>query len=192
MSQPLRTFIAIKILPEKSLLKVIEQLKSDLSGESVRWVEDENLHLTIKFLGDTTVQQVNEIKHILRDIAASHSPFTIKLRGLGYFKSKGTSRVLFIKPVDEGKLNSLALEIGEKLTPFGYMKEKRPFRGHFTLARIKFLKNRKNFYETAEKYQDTFFQPADVKEIIFYQSVLKPPGPEYLVLEKISFKSLVT
>jgi RNA 2',3'-cyclic 3'-phosphodiesterase len=185
MSQLLRTFIAIKFLPEKSLLELIQKLKSELKDEPVKWVADENLHLTMKFLGDTTIQQVSEIKNILRELAAFHSSFAIKLRGLGYFKSKGMPRVLFIKLENEDRLKQLALEIDEKLAKIGFPKEGRPFKAHFTVARIKFLKNRKNFYETAEKYHDTFFQSAHIYDIIFYQSHLKPSGPEYKVLDKI-------
>jgi RNA 2',3'-cyclic 3'-phosphodiesterase len=189
MSQHLRTFIAIKILPEKFLSEVIQELKSKLNNEPVKWVADENLHLTMKFLGDTTVQQVHEIKNILHDIAASHFSFTINLRGVSYFKSKGIPRVLFINAEDEGELSSLAQEIDAGLANIGFLKESRPFKAHFTLARIKLLKNRKIFYETAEKFQDTFFQSDDVKEIIFYQSHLIPSGPEYRILDKIPLKN---
>jgi 2'-5' RNA ligase len=83
----------------------------------------------------------------------------------------------------------MAAEIDKRLAKLGFQAEKRPFKPHLTLARIKYLKNKKAFYEAVEKYRDTFMQTAKINEIIFYRSILKPDGPEYKPIAKIDLNS---
>jgi 2'-5' RNA ligase len=88
-------------------------------------------------------------------------------------------RVLFANIKDGKELQLLASEIDKRLEKLGFELETRPFKPHLTLARIKFLKNKKAFYQAVEKYRETLFQAVPVNELIFYRSILKPEGPEY-------------
>jgi RNA 2',3'-cyclic 3'-phosphodiesterase len=175
----MRTFIAIKIKAEPLLIKTIAELKNELEGESLKWVDLQNLHLTLKFLGETSAHQVFKIKKWMSDISLKYQPFTISLEGLGYFKNNGMPRVLFAGINEDGTMTKLAYETGDFLVDHGFEKEKRTFNPHLTLARIKFIKNKKRFFEAINNYRDLTLQQSTVTEIIFFQSNLNPSGPVY-------------
>jgi 2'-5' RNA ligase len=179
MTDLLRTFTAIAINPSPLLVQILNELQNKLSAEPVKWVDLNNLHLTLKFLGDTRPSHVDEISEELRLVAQLFSPISFQLEGLGYFKNKGMPRVLFARIKEGEELQHLAAEIDKRLANLGFQPESRPFNPHLTLARIKFLKNKKAFYQTAEEYRETFIQTVTIGELIFYQSILKPEGPEY-------------
>lgn len=185
MTDLLRTFVAVKIEPSPQLRQVLNDLKNALSGESVKWVAPNHLHLTLKFLGDTWPSQVDEISEELNQAAKLYSPFSFELEGLGIFKNKGMPRVLFANIKEGEELQLLASEIEKRLEKLGFEPESRSFTPHLTLARIKFLKNKKAFYQAVEKYQETFFQPVTIDELVFYRSILKPEGPEYISLNAL-------
>lgn len=182
MTDVLRTFIAAKIEPAPSLIQITEELKSNFTGEPVKWAEKDNLHLTLKFLGDTLPSQVDEISEELNQVAKMSSAFSFRLQGLGFFKNRGMPRVLFVHITEGEVLQKLATEIDNRMANLGFQPEKRPFKPHLTLARIKYLKNKKAFYEAVEKYRSTFMQTTEINELVFYRSILKPEGAEYLPL----------
>jgi RNA 2',3'-cyclic 3'-phosphodiesterase len=184
MADLLRTFVAVKIEPSPGLIQTIDDLKNKLSGEPVKWVESDRLHLTLKFLGDTLPSQVDEIGEELNQVSKQFSSFSFELEGLGFFKNREKPRVLFANIKEGEVLQLLAAEIDNRLSTFGFEPEKRPFKPHLTLARIKFLKNKKAFYQAVEKYRETLFQSVNIYELIFYRSILRPEGPEYLSINK--------
>ena len=114
MPQPLRTFIAVKINPDEALLKLRQEILDKLYGESVKWVGTKNMHLTLKFLGNTATHQIEEVNNALQEIAYLYSPFAFKLKGLGFFKSNGMPRVLFVKPEDDQILRSEERRVGKQ------------------------------------------------------------------------------
>jgi RNA 2',3'-cyclic 3'-phosphodiesterase len=181
----LRTFIAVKIEPRHSLVQLMHQLKKAFSEESIKWVAENNFHLTLKFLGSTSPQQVNEIKAVLQNIGRFFPAFHFDLKGIGYFKRKGQPRVLFIKIEKDALLKQLAAEIDTQVSLLGFEKENRPFNPHLTLGRIKFLKNKSRFYSITEKYSSKHILQTTIHEIILYQSILKPEGAHYEPLEII-------
>jgi 2'-5' RNA ligase len=184
----MRTFIAIKIKPEPLLLDKIDELKRILASESIKWVEEKNLHLTLKFLGEVSQMQSTQIKDILFQFTQRNSPVTVLPAGFGYFNSGGMPRVLFVKIEGMEGLQKMAEDMDDLLLPLGFEKEKRPFRPHLTLARIRFLKNKKAFYNALGLYQEILLQPVVINNIIFYQSILNPDGPVYHELGNYSLE----
>lgn len=182
MTDFLRTFVAVKVKPAPALLHAMKDLQMALSGEQVKWVDPNNLHLTLKFLGVTLPSQVDEIGEELNQVSKMFSSFSFQLEGLGYFKNKGIPRVLFANIKEGETLQQLAAEIDSRLAKLGFQPEPRPFKPHLTLARIKFLKNKTAFYQAVEEFRNTFFQTVTINELVFYRSVLKPEGPEYIHL----------
>lgn len=137
MNDLFRTFIAIKIYPESRLLNLYEELQTTLPDEAIKWVEPENLHLTLRFLGDTATKQIEDVKEILSKTSQHFHLFQFRLKGLGYFRKNGQPNVLFAK-VEEGEpLQRLFLYLDKLLTEVGFEGETREFRPHLTLARIK-------------------------------------------------------
>lgn len=184
----MRTFIAIKFFADTKLIHAVADLKNELAGESIRWVNEEKFHLTLKFLGDTSPQQIAKVKEALAYVAARNQPFTIFSEGLGYFKSSGMPRVLFLNVKEAKALIDVAKEIDEKLASLGFLREKRPFVPHLTLARIKFLKHKNTFFKSIEKYKELVPDPVVIREIYYFQSILTPAGPEYTVLARYPLK----
>jgi RNA 2',3'-cyclic 3'-phosphodiesterase len=175
----MRTFIAIKVKLGPVLAKITDDLKDQLKDEKIRWVDGQNIHLTLKFLGETSEKQIPDIKNLLSVTAFKYNPFSISLGGLGFFKSNGIPRVLFAWIHEDGTLSQLADEAGDLLVPLGFEKDKRPFNPHFTLARIQFLKNKSRFNAAVDNYRNLKLQESSVSEIIFFQSILNPSGPVY-------------
>ncbi len=96
---------------------------------------------------------------------------------------------LILFEIQLGMMQKLAEELDIRLAKLGFPPEKRPFKPHLTLARIKYLKNKKAFYQAVEKYRNTFMQTAEINELVFYRSILKPHGPEYKFISKIDLNS---
>jgi 2'-5' RNA ligase len=182
--QSLRTFIALDMPPEikTALEKYVQPLKS-LRGR-VSWVKRENLHLTLKFLGDTPANRVDEIAVALQEIAAKLTSFTADIAGSGVFPNEKAPRVLWVGINDESEtLLKLAQAIDECLYQFGFAKEKRAFTPHLTIGRVK--DPRIPAIVCALKEKPFAAMPAQFNEIIFMQSELNPAGSIYTPLRKL-------
>ncbi len=179
MKETLRTFIAVKIQPETKLLDLISRLKQKFQDEGIKWVETDNLHLTLRFIGETTREQVIKIGDILELLSDKYQPFSFRLDHIGYFKSGRQPRVLFLAIDNDTFLKSIVADIEEQLEVLGFEKESRQFKPHLTIGRIKFMKSKEAFYSAIKEMDENDIQNVDVSEIIFYQSVLSSDGPEY-------------
>ncbi len=179
MKETIRTFIAIKITAEKKLLDSVIELKKSLAAEEIRWVDIDNLHLTLCFLGETNQFQVAEIINMIELIAKQFQPFQFELKGVSVFMKKTQPRVLFVAIKNESVLNQLAAEILKMSKTLDFKVDKNNFNPHLTLGRIKFIQNKADFYALVNRFSDTKFQEIFVSEIIFYQSILSSEGPTY-------------
>jgi 2'-5' RNA ligase len=187
MNDLLRTFIAIKITPQPELAKIINTLQQELRGEAIKWVELNNMHITVKFLGDTSCGQADQVITALSDVAARFPVFSFDLNGVSFFQKGSQPRVLFVKTGSSEMLNKLAEEIENDLLSLGYAKESRGFSPHLTIGRIKYLKERSAFKRVIEKFRQYHLQNELCRQIIFYQSLLKPQGPVYKPLAELKF-----
>ena len=184
-----RLFIAIKIQPDKAFLDQLLQLKQQLKHERVKWVEDQNIHITLKFLGDTEVKKIPDIERVLEQVAASHSPFAIQLVRLGIFGSRYDPRVIWagIEPYDH--LAMLMKDVHAELKTIGYESDRQNLVPHLTLGRIKEIKDKHLFQRVIEKIREISSQEMIVTECILYESILKKEGPVYLNLKTFPFQN---
>lgn len=185
MKNTIRTFIAIKITPQQKLQELASRLKFALKEETIKWVETDNLHLTLRFLGETTSDQVHAIGNVLEKLKEKFQPFQFQLRGVGYFKRNNQPSVLFLKIESDQILKQLAKEIENEITNLGFKNETRNFKPHLTLARIKFVKNSNAFYSLVDDFKEKDIQVVEASEILFYQSILSSSGPEYKPLKTV-------
>jgi 2'-5' RNA ligase len=185
----MRTFIAIKIKPEKQLLKVYSELKKLLENEAISWVSPDILHLTLRFLGETSFQQVEEIISLLDNICKEYHPFQFNLKEAGFFKSKNQPRVLFFAVKNRLMFKQLAAEIEERVVALGFSREERSFNPHLTIGRIKFLQNKMAFYDLINQYKEAEIQTVTVSEIVYYQSILTSDGAIYKPIHQIHMKN---
>lgn len=185
----MRYFIAIDLNEDikKRIGELIERLKP--SPMSVKWVKQENLHITVKFLGEVNkLSQIDKVKEILRDIASRMVPFHLNLSGTGFFPDEKRPRVLWVGIKESDELLWLFSEVDKRLSLIGFSEEKRGFSGHVTIARFKDLHRAGELIKDISTYKDIDFGSIGVKEIILMESILRPEGAIYKCVERFSFK----
>lgn len=133
----IRAFIAINLplFLQKELGNIIEQLKGP-DTEAVRWVPPENIHLTLKFLGDVSPANLEILKKILEAKASRYSPFEIRVGNLGAFPNQHRPRVIWVGIQAPTALSNLYQGIENEAQRLGYAPEDRPFSPHLTLGRV--------------------------------------------------------
>jgi len=183
--ETLRTFIALNMPAEikAALTNYVQPLKS-LRGR-VSWVKPENLHLTLKFLGDTPAARSEEIAAALQEIAATAPPFSANITSAGAFPNDEKPRVLWVGLSEPtGTLLKLVQAIDERMHRFGFVKEKRAFAPHLTIGRVKDARIPEVIRGLKEKPFAAI--SAQFDEIIFMQSQLHPAGSIYTPLRKLA------
>lgn len=183
-----RTFIAIKIKPEKPLSELISELKGAFKSEQLKWVEEFNLHLTLHFIGETTHFQVKAVTEMLQLATGMKPAFMLTFKGTGYFGSRNQPRVLLVNVEKSEELELLVKETAEGLVALGLPGNLKSFSPHLTLARIKTLENVPLFHSMVEKHNNRFLQSAEVTEIVYYESILQPAGPVYKPIQTFKLK----
>ncbi|MFC1805202.1 RNA 2',3'-cyclic phosphodiesterase [Candidatus Omnitrophota bacterium] len=184
-------FIAIP-LPEEtrsSLSKLQEQLSS--SGADVKWVNRQNIHLTLKFLGDVDERQADVIKEIIDEVAAKTSHFRIVLASAGAFPKLKYPRVIWVG-VGQGddETKSLADSLEEEIVSVGIPKEKRIFSSHITIGRVRSQMNRAKLIAALEAVSAGISGGKNLEftadRIVLFKSTLTPSGPVYEIFKDAS------
>ena len=182
--QKIRTFIAIDIPVSQKVTEIINELKKTQINAKI--VETENMHLTLKFLGDTDENLIDEIEKIIKDAVINIQPFEIILKNMGVFPNQNYIKVAWIGIENAEPLKKIAETIDAKLNNLGFEKEKRPFSVHLTIARIKSAKNKEKLIDLIDKYQKTELQKIKINKIFLKKSILTPNGPIYSNLKEIT------
>ena len=179
-----RIFIALKVEPDHTLLTMISSLKSGLSTENIKWINPENIHVTLAFLGDTEEEMIKIISEMLKGVCEGSGTFELIIRGSGVFKNLSDPRIIWTGIEPSGKLVKLHEIVVKGLKNTGIKLEEQPFNPHLTIGRIKFLKDRNVLKTILDKYQNTEIQIVPVSEVILYESILLQTGPVYKSIEK--------
>lgn len=180
----IRAFIAIDIAPE--ILDQIKRISADLNrkmnNHAVRWVSAENIHLTLKFLGDVSVNNIELLTDALRLESANHQHFSISVGGIGAFPAVRRPRVLWIGVEGPEALLNLQRNIEVQMARLGYEKDQRPFSPHLTLGRVSRSARPDEIRvvsQVLEAYQLGFIGITPVNEFHLYRSDLHPEGAVY-------------
>lgn len=185
----IRAFIAIEIPDE--IREKISDLQSSLKnlGGRISWTKPKNIHLTLKFLGDTDEMLIDEIASELNKIAASINQFQIHVEEIGAFPNFRRPRVLWIGAKSENEeLNSLAQQIENSMETLGLKKEARKFSGHLTLGRIKDSTGIQPVMDRLQKNQNFEAGLFHVKEFFLIKSELHPAGSIYTKLKNFELR----
>lgn len=183
----LRCFIAINLQDsfKESIGAVIDDLRK--SGADVKWVTPGNVHLTIKFLGETEESRIGPIRESLLERLSPYSPFYIKISGVGSFPLRSVPRVIWIGVRDSEPLARIRKEIDEAMSGFGYPPEDRPFSPHLTLGRVRSRKRIPEMLRRLESFGAFSLPELEVRHVDLMESALKPGGAEYRSLAEIPF-----
>lgn len=182
----IRTFIAIDIdqPPKQKISGLIDQLSK--SNADVKWITENQMHFTLKFLGQTDELLVPKISGVLESIAEDFGEFTILLSDIGAFPNIKRPRVIWLG-IDKGKdkLELLNEKIETSLEKLGFEKEKRRFTAHLTLGRVRSLKNIEGLKALIAKIDIRIQDEVKVNKVILYRSTLTPKGAIYTPLREL-------
>ncbi len=192
----IRSFVAIDLpdLIKDELRELRERLRGEAPERSVRWSRISGVHLTLKFLGNVSEADLPKIKTALGQVAQTHEPFTISVRGVGCFPNTNRPRVVWVGVSDEtGRLTSLQRAIEQSLVPLGFEPEKRAYHPHLTLGRAQRRVRRadqRRLGEIINSINAGELGLVDVVEFRLMRSDLKPDGAVYTALHTLPLKDV--
>jgi RNA 2',3'-cyclic 3'-phosphodiesterase len=190
----MRTFIAIP-LPEHihhQLADIIDKLREP-GNQAIRWVAPQNIHLTLKFLGEIPPQKTRDVSRVLEEIAAQTHPFTLEIQRTGCFPNMKSPRVLWVGVSQLEDLKVVHEKLERKLESLDFQMENRPFSPHLTLGRVNERALPTDLIKTVEKIralQNLSLGDVNVDQMTLFKSDLTPKGSIYSPLLTVHFLKL--
>ena len=181
----MRIFIGIK-LDERvhdEIEKFLEPFKKISSP--IRWVKPENVHFTLKFIGEVSEEKYAQIEKRLSEAEFNTGPFDLRLTGCGKFGRGNTLNIFWIGIAPSDPLAQVFNKIENTLAKIGIEKENRQFKPHITVGRNKKNFNFKSFSELIEENSDQLISEFNVGHFQVFKSQLRPEGPIYTILKEI-------
>lgn len=177
----MRAFVGVPV--EKAVAARIHAVRTAFGDGAVRWIPAENLHLTLKFLGNVEEAQVASIRLALREALAGAAGFPVVARGLGVFPDARRPRVLWAG-LAALELVRIAGRVERALEPLGVERATTRFRPHATIGRWRRPELRdKDLREELARWRDHEFGTFRIDEVTLFRSVLQPAGAVYTALE---------
>jgi 2'-5' RNA ligase len=190
--ETIRAFIAIELAKEiqTGLDRVLSLLRP--AAKAVRWVPAGNIHLTLKFLGDTPVDKIELVKGALEDETRQQKRFTIQVGTLGAFPNLRRPRVIWVGVQAPADLANLAARLEKATAALGFPPEERPFSPHLTLGRVSQHATPDETSSLAELLANTHVGSlgiSSVDQIHLFRSDLRPGGAFYTSLFKANLNT---
>ncbi|HAM38118.1 MAG TPA: RNA 2',3'-cyclic phosphodiesterase [Elusimicrobia bacterium] len=180
----MRLFIAVSI-GEENKNKIFDiQSVLKRSCVDVKWIEKDNLHLTLKFLGEVAEDNLDSVKESIRRAVAEFKRFQINLESIGVFPNEKSPRVLWMG-INKGEveLKNISQNLEGSLEELGFKKETREFSAHLTIGRFRSNSEKEKLFKIIEKFQnENIIESVNVVYLI--KSTLSPKGPAYDVIEE--------
>lgn len=176
----MRLFVAIELSDavRKSLSNMQTAMKRSCSD--VRWIPAEQLHLTVKFLGDVADGDVPAVSQAVIDAAADSKPFVMRTSECGCFPEGGAVRIVWVSVTAEQELLAGCVAAVEaQLEPLGFPREHRPFAAHITIGRVKEDRSRGGLRTVVRAHRPAVMEE-DVSSLTLMSSVLSPKGSTYV------------
>lgn len=184
----MRLFIAIEI-PENIRTAFATLLKEFRAiAPQLKWVRPENLHVTLKFLGETDPSNLGSLQNTL-SLIYSPKPVNLEFRGLGFFPNEKRPRVFWVGMEASANLKTLAADIDQAVHRLGFRVGERPYAPHLTLARISLPGVQPKLLKTISEKSGQSFGSLTTHEFHLIESKLKPTGAEYTTVQSFHFAS---
>lgn len=180
MTDPIRTFVACEL--PREIRSAIGQIQQNLKQSRLRlkWVRPENLHLTLAFLGEVEAERIEAISGVVRTAARGYAPLLICAKGIGVFPGMRRPRVLWVGIGGQRQeLTQLQAAVAGGLAAVGFPREKRPFKGHLTIGRVKAAVDTRRLGEALATYADFESAGFTIDQVVVFRSQLRPDGPVY-------------
>jgi len=189
--ESLRVFIAIEIQDRiKDAIENIQEKLKKTNSIKGKWVSKENIHLTLKFLGDTQIQKIDKIKECIEETFREKNEISCSLKNVGTFPPSKSPRVVWVG-IENKKdiIAEYADRLEDSLLKLHFKKEKRSFKSHITICRVKNVTEPQLFtsqiQEINKEFPSIYFQ---IEKITLFESKLTPQGPIYTSLFSFSLK----
>ncbi len=180
----LRAFIAVEI--PSSLQHTIQEstasLRNTLSDDLMRWMPPQNVHLTLKFLGDVSSSSLDLIKQMLTAEAAQHQCFEMQAKGIGSFPNSRRPRVIWIGLQAPAALESLQRGIESASARLGYAADEKSFSPHLTIGRVKQNLSAPEIQRIRSALEETnigLLGVVHIDAVQLFKSDLQPSGSVY-------------
>ena len=193
MQQRLRLFWAVNLSSEIKAKTADLQSQLKKSGADVKWVEEENFHLTVKFLGDTEPDLIPVMVEKVKKQVSSLDAFTLRIENLGVFPRKGPPKVIWSGVNGEkDKFVKLYNQMQQSLEPLGFLPERKTFSPHLTLGRVRSSRGSEALLATLSVLSsgDSVVGDTIVESVDLMQSELTSKGAVYKVLEVVKLSLL--
>jgi 2'-5' RNA ligase len=178
-----RGFIAVEIPASPPLDAFAAELRA--ASPSLKVVRTDQLHLTVKFLGDTEEGLVPEIVTAMQEAAVGVRPFEIRIRGTGAFPSLARMNVIWVGVEGAEPIARIADALEASLEALGFPREGRPWKAHVTLARVKGHRDLDRVRRVLEAHVNDAFGVHTVDSIHLKKSLLTPDGARYSIVETV-------
>ena len=186
----IRAFLAIDPpdAVHDEMARIQERLKKTVLG-TISWTRPTGMHLTLKFFGDIAQDDIGPISDVIESRIAGIEPFDLVIKGLGVFPNARRPRVLWMGTVgDVERLAILQKNLDPGFADLGFEREDRPFRAHWTLARIKSPEGLTGLPRALEWGENASAGAFQAGALILYKSELKPQGAVYTKLAEFTLK----
>jgi 2'-5' RNA ligase len=180
-----RGFIAIDVEPTKAIEEFLWGIRE--SQADVKVVELENIHVTLRFLGDVEMAKLDSITKMMDKTVADAKPFEMKLTGSGVFPNRSYVRVVWIGLDVEPMLEKIIDQLEQGLLELGYKPDRRKFSPHLTVGRVRTAWKKDELMKVVDQFHDREFGIKMVSSIRLMQSELTQEGPIYTMLHESSF-----
>ena len=180
----IRAFIAIDLSAEiqQRLDEVTHNYKNQLANIPIRWVPAVNIHLTLKFLGDVSLSNLNMLMDMIQAEVSSHHQFDISVGGSGAFPNNRQPRIIWVGVEAPAELAAIQNGIEGTTGRLGYTREERAFSPHLTLGRVSrnaTSQDVKLISKTLDTTRIGFLGATCVEKVHLYRSDLQPTGAVY-------------
>jgi len=190
----LRSFVAVEIPAgiQSALARSIAPLQTVLPKPLIRWVAPENIHLTLKFLGEVSPANLERLAEALKAEAMAHKAFTMSVGGLGAFPTPHRARILWIGLEAPSALMALLRAVEAVAARLGYASEDRPFSPHLTIGRVGQFVSGTDLQRIRNALEGTIvgtLGTVSVDAVHIFKSDLQPGGSVYTRLYTLPLKS---
>lgn len=190
-----RTFVALELPPaiQDGLRAISADLQPKTKTLPLRWVPIENIHLTLKFLGDINEANISHISDLLQSKANSTPAFDIRLNGLGVFPNPRRPNVIWVGVDAPEALQDLQGRLEVELSGLGFVPEKRPFSPHLTVARVRREARPAALKQISDIVASTHIAAVTgrIDMLTLFRSVLKPSGSVYNPLSRSPLAGII-
>jgi len=176
----MRCFVAVPIAGavRRRIVALQEELRA--ADADVKWVEEENLHLTLKFLGEIGEEATERLQGLLSAEVSRWPPLGVEYAGTGSFPGGERPRVVWVGVGgDRERLSALAAAVERAAERTGVPREGRPFAAHLTIGRVRSPRNVRRLAAALERKTGEVFGRDEIREIVLFRSTLTPRGPVY-------------